>query len=83
MRPDCVSACIDFGAKHVTYMEIQMDRQMKRQSSGGSQKTFVDHKMHLPRNAIVALALRADRRTDEPTDVRTDLRKDPLIEMRS
>ena len=25
MRPDCVSACIDFGAKHVTYMERQMD----------------------------------------------------------
>ena len=43
MRPNCVSACIDFGAKNVTYMEIQMDRQMKRQSGEeGSQKAFVD-----------------------------------------
>ena len=25
MRPGCVSACIEFGAKHVTYMERQMD----------------------------------------------------------
>ena len=24
---DCVSACIEFGAKHVTYMERQMDKQ--------------------------------------------------------
>ena len=43
MRPDCVSACIDIGAKYVTYMEIQMDRQLKRQSEGGSENTFVDH----------------------------------------
>ena len=27
MRPDCVSACIDFGDKHVTYLEGQMDEQ--------------------------------------------------------
>ena len=25
MRPDCVSACIDFGARHARYMEGQMD----------------------------------------------------------
>ena len=25
MRPDCVFACIDFGDKHLTYMERQMD----------------------------------------------------------
>ena len=35
VRPDRVSACIEFGISHVIYMERQMDKQtkqMKRQS---------------------------------------------------
>ena len=27
LRPDCVSVCSDYGDKHVTYMEGQMDEQ--------------------------------------------------------
>ena len=75
MRPDCVSACIDFGAKYVTYMEIQMDRQ----SDGGSQNTFVDHLIQYRispwQKSVEKRGFRAgvtDGRTDGRTDGPTD-----------
>ena len=80
MRPDCVSACIDFSAKYVTYTEIQMDRQMKRVVKETPKTRLLitrfsigSHRgLNQLRNAVFAQVLRTDRRIDGRTDGRTD-----------
>ena len=44
MRPDCASACIEFGAKHVACIEREMDEQTDETSDfkRTSQNAFVD-----------------------------------------
>ena len=68
MRPDCVSACIEY----VTYMERQMDEQTDKTSGiAGSQNTFVDRLIQSRispwPNAVLAQVYRADGWTDGQT----------------
>ena len=82
MRPHFVTASIDFGAKYVTYKEMQTDRQMKRQSSEGcSQNTFVDgwiqYRISLWQKSAEKLGFPTGD-MDGPTDGWTDRRTDGL-----
>ena len=73
MRPDFISARIDFGDKYVTYMERQMNEQTDGKEALITRLLIIRFSIgfqcgqNQPRNAIFTQALRTDRQTDGQT----------------